>query len=167
MVEFLGIKNATRDDVLAAHRTPPSVLGIVPAQGSQLGKISEAVNVHKIEPLLAELHDRLADVVIEQLGYADFIRRYDTAGTLFYLDPPYWGCETDYGQDVFGRADFERMAAQLGAIKGRFLLSINDAPGVRAVFSGFAMREFETTYTVGAGAASKAPELLISNFPLG
>ncbi|MFA6125091.1 MAG: phage portal protein [Sphingomonas sp.] len=43
--EFLGIKNATRDDVLAAHRTPPSVLGIVPAQGSQLGKISEAVDM--------------------------------------------------------------------------------------------------------------------------
>jgi len=32
--EFLGIKNATRDDVLAAHRVPPQLLGIVPAQGS-------------------------------------------------------------------------------------------------------------------------------------
>ncbi|BCA60256.1 DNA adenine methylase [Sphingomonas sp. HMP6] len=121
----------------------------------------------KLEPLLAEIHDRLAGVVIEQLGYADFIKRYDSAGTLFYLDPPYWGCETDYGQDVFGRADFEHLAAQLGAIKGRFLLSINDTPGVRAVFAGFAMREFETTYTVGAGAASKAAELLISNYPVG
>lgn len=124
-------------------------------------------NVGKIEPMLAEIHDRLADVVIEQLGYGEFIRRYDTAGTLFYLDPPYWGCETDYGQDVFGRADFEHLAAQLGAIKGRFLLSINDTPGVRAVFSAFAMRGFETTYTVSAGAASKAAELLISNYPVG
>ncbi len=43
--EFLGIKTATRDDVLAAHRVPPSLLGIVPAQGSQLGKISEAVDM--------------------------------------------------------------------------------------------------------------------------
>ena len=68
---------------------------------------------------------------------------------------------------MFGRDDFERLAAQLGAIKGRFLLSINDTPGVRAVFAGFAMREFETTYTVGAGAASKAAELLISNYPVG
>lgn len=32
--EFLGIKNATRDDVLASHRVPPALLGIVPAQGS-------------------------------------------------------------------------------------------------------------------------------------
>ncbi len=63
--EFLGIKNATRDDVLAAHRTPPSVLGIVPAQGSQLGKISEAVDMFfelEIVPLqmaFLEINDRL------------------------------------------------------------------------------------------------------------
>lgn len=124
-------------------------------------------NVHKLEPLLAEIHDRLAGVVIEQLGYAEFILRYDTVGTLFYLDPPYWGYETDYGQDVFGRADFERLAAQLASIKGRFLLSINDTPGVRTVFGAFAMREFDTTYTVGSGASTKAAELLISNYRIG
>jgi DNA adenine methylase len=121
-------------------------------------------NVSKLEPILAEIHERLAGVVIEQLGYADFIGRYDRAGMLFYLDPPYWGCETDYGQDVFGRDDFERLATQLAGIKGKFLLSINDTPGVRTVFAGFKMLEFETTYTVGAGTATKAAELLIANY---
>ncbi|HET9510015.1 MAG TPA: phage portal protein [Sphingomonas sp.] len=63
--EFLGIKNATRNDVLAAHRTPPSVLGIVPEQGSQLGKISEAVDMFfelEILPLTSaflEINERL------------------------------------------------------------------------------------------------------------
>ena len=124
-------------------------------------------NVLRLERDLADLHDRLAGVVIEQLGYGDFIRRYDRAGMLFYLDPPYWGCETDYGQDVFGRADFDRLAEQLGAIKGRFLLSLNDTPGVRDCFARFAMRTFETTYHVaGGGKARKAGELLISNFPI-
>ncbi|AOH83607.1 DNA methyltransferase [Sphingomonas panacis] len=131
--------------------------GVDPRQGARF-------NVNRLEPLLADIHDRLAGVVIEQLDYGEFIRRYDTPGTLFYLDPPYWGCETDYGQDVFGRTDFERLAAQLATIKGRFLLSINDTPGVRATFAGFRMREFETTYTVGAGAGRKAAELLIGNF---
>ncbi len=123
-------------------------------------------NVTKLEPLLAEIHDRLAGVVIEQLNYAAFIDRYDRPGALFYLDPPYWGCETDYGQDVFGRDDFERLAAQLAGIKGKCLLSLNDTPGVREVFGGFAMVEVDTTYTLAKGAASKAGELLISNFPL-
>ncbi len=74
--EFLGIKNATRDDVLAAHRTPPSVLGIVPAQGSQLGKISEAVDMFfelEIRPLqmaFLEINDRLG---FEAVRFADRI----------------------------------------------------------------------------------------------
>jgi DNA adenine methylase len=121
-------------------------------------------NVTKLEPLLADIHERLAGVTIEQLGYGEFIRRYDRAGMLFYLDPPYWGCEKDYGQDVFGCGDFDQLAAQLAGIKGKFLLSINDTPGVRATFAAFHMIEADTTYTVGAGAAVKAAELIISNF---
>lgn len=123
-------------------------------------------NVTKLEPMLADLHERLAGVVIENLDFGAFIRRYDRAGMLFYLDPPYWGCENDYGQDVFGRADFERLAGELRGIKGRFVMSINDTPGVRETFAGFHMREVETTYTVGAGNGTKAAELLISGEPL-
>lgn len=123
-------------------------------------------NVTKLEPMLADIHERLAGVVIEQLDFGDFIRRYDRAGMLFYLDPPYWGCETDYGQDVFGRPDFERLATQLAGIKGKFLLSINDTPGVRATFAGFRMADVTTTYTVGAGGSTRAAELIISNFDL-
>ena len=123
-------------------------------------------NVTKLEPMLADIHERLAGVVIEQLDFGEFIRRYDRAGMLFYLDPPYWGCETDYGQDVFGRADFERLADQLAGTKGKFLLSINDTPGVRQTFAAFRMAEVSTTYTVGAGASTKAAELIISNFDL-
>jgi len=95
---------------------------------------------------------------------ADFIGRYDRPQTLFYLDPPYWGCERDYGQDVFCRDDFAALAEQLAGIKGKFLLSINDMPGAREVFGRFAMRELETTYQVGGMAnAKKVGELLISN----
>lgn len=122
-------------------------------------------DVTKLEPMLAEIHERLAGVVIEQLDYAELIRRYDGPGTLFYLDPPYWGCEEDYGQDVFGRADFQQLAAQLNAIGGKFLLSINDTAGVREVFGGFRCRAVETTYTI-SGAAQKAGELIVSNFDL-
>jgi DNA adenine methylase len=128
--------------------------------------VGDRFNVTKLEPLLADIHERLAGVMIEQLGYAEFIRRYDRAGMLFYLDPPYWGCETDYGQDVFGRADFERLADQLAGIKGRFLLSINDTPGVREVFGRFHMTKVETTYTVGANVSTRAAELIISDQPI-
>lgn len=123
-------------------------------------------NLTTLEPMLEDLHTRLSGVVIECLDWADFIARYDDAGTLFYLDPPYWGCETDYGKAMFERADFQRVADQLGTIRGRFLLSINDVPEVRAIFAAFQLISVSTTYSIGkVGDRSEArPELLISNF---
>lgn len=121
-------------------------------------------DVTKLEPVLAELNDRLAGVVIEQLPYADLIRRYDGPETLFYLDPPYWGCEEDYGLGTFARADFELLAEQLAQIQGRFVLSINDTPGAREVFSRFVFDEVETTYsicTAATGAGKRVGELII------
>jgi PBSX family phage portal protein len=57
--EFLGIKNATRDDVLAAHRVPPQLLGIVPAQGSTgFGNPLQAVDMFfelEILPIMKRL----------------------------------------------------------------------------------------------------------------
>ena len=129
---------------------------------------SARFNVTKLEPMLADLHERLAGVVIEQLPYAQFIARYDKPGTLFYLDPPYWGCESDYGPDVFSPDDFARLADQLGAIAGKFILSINDNQSVRATFAAFEQLPISTSYTVGQahGGATPAAELLISNFAL-
>lgn len=123
-------------------------------------------DVTKLEPLLGDLHERLAGVVIERLPYHELIRRYDGPGTLFYLDPPYWGCEADYGADAFGRDDFGRMAEQLAGIAGRFILSINDTPGARETFGRFAIAEVETTYTIAtasSGAGKRAGELIVTN----
>lgn len=110
---------------------------------------------------IAALHGRLARVTIECLHYSDFIRRYDSAETLFYIDPPYWGCEGDYGDGVFGPDDFRQLAAQLAQTRGRFILSINDAPEIREIFAAFDIATADTTYTVSAGAARKVTELII------
>lgn len=125
-------------------------------------------DVTKLEPMLADLHERLAGVTIERLPYAKFIARYDKPETLFYLDPPYWGCEDDYGPGVFSPADFALLAAQLGGITGKFILSINDNPDVRAQFVAFTLTPIATTYTMASNAsgAGNAAELIISNFPL-
>jgi DNA adenine methylase len=120
-------------------------------------------DIIKLGPALDEVHERLSGVSIENLPYAAFITRYDRAGALFYLDPPYYGCETDYGPNLFKRSEFEAMARQLAAIQGRFILSLNDAPEVRAIFAAFAIEAVETTYTVGGGSnPKKAGEVLIT-----
>lgn len=124
----------------------------------------------KLTPVLAELHERLTGVVIERLPgvvierlpYADFIARYDTPGTLFYLDPPYAGSEDDYGDGVFTPRDFEHLAGQLSGISGMFILSINDTPAIRAAFGGFEMEEVQLTYTINGAAMQEARELIIT-----
>ena len=126
-------------------------------------------NLTTLEPMLEDLHSRLSGVVIECLDWSAFIPRYDSAETLFYLDPPYWGCEDDYGKAMFARADFQRMAELLAGIRGRFILSLNDLPEVRDTFAGFDLTEVRTTYTISGtrnDPAGGRAELLISNRPL-
>jgi len=124
-------------------------------------------DVTKLGPLLEAVHERLSAVVIERLQWSSFIARYDRGGTLFYLDPPYYGTEKEYvgddGAPLFDRSEFEAMAEQLMGLRGRFLLSINDHPDVRAIFTGFDFEEVETTYQVGGNdKAKRVGELIIS-----
>ena len=124
-------------------------------------------NLTTLEPDLEALHSRLSGVTITCLDFAEFLRRVDRPDALFYLDPPYWGCESDYGKLLFSRARFEELATSLGALKGRFILSLNDVQGVRETFAGFRFQEVKTTYTIGAkGAQPERAEVLISNFAL-
>jgi DNA adenine methylase len=119
-------------------------------------------NVLKLAPLLEEVHERLAGVVIENLRWQDFLARYDRPHTLFYLDPPYWGGESDYGVGLFGRDEFTELASRLRRLKGRFILSINDTPEIRSLFGGFAVEAVETTYSLaGGGNALRASELIV------
>ena|GEM_PF-114937 len=125
---------------------------------------SARFDVTKLIPMLEAIHERMAGVVVERLPWAEFLSRYDRPGTLFYLDPPYYGNEADYGKNMFDRSEFVAMAEQLAALKGRFILSLNDRPEVREIFSAFAMDGVTTTYTISAGPATKrAGELIISN----
>jgi DNA adenine methylase len=118
-------------------------------------------DVTRLGPRLEALHERLAGVTIECLDWSAFVERYDRPGTLFYLDPPYWGGEGDYGPGMFVRADFERLAAALKGLRGRFILSINDRPEIRSLFAGCSIEEAALTYSV-SGKPTPARELIIT-----
>ena len=120
-------------------------------------------NLTTLEPMLEAVHERLSGVVIECLPYGDFITRYDKPETLFYLDPPYWDCENDYGRGIFAKSDFEALADQLRRIKSHFIMSINDVPEIRDLFAWAQIEEVKTTYTIAKSNGKKAGELIISN----
>ena len=123
-------------------------------------------NLSTLEPMLEDLHSRLSGVTIECLDWSAFIPRYDSADTLFYLDPPYWGSEGDYGKALFSRQDFQRLADVVTGLQGRFLMSINDVPEIREVFAWASMEEVATSYSIaGRGRIKPAAELLIRGGP--
>lgn len=120
-------------------------------------------DITRLAPMLEDLHDRLSGVVIECLSFEELIPRYDRPRTIFYLDPPYWGNENDYGKGLFSRDDFAKLAEVLSTISGRFILSLNDRPEVRETFKCFHIEAVKTTYTIGSKGAKKAGEVIISN----
>lgn len=122
------------------------------------------LNLLRIEEELSAAHLRLAQVWVENLDFESCIKRYDREHTFFYLDPPYFGVENYYGEGLFARSDFERLATVLKSIKGTFMLSINDKPEIRELFKGFKIDTAEVTYSCSKGSRPKVGELLIKNY---
>ena len=120
-------------------------------------------HLYKLAPQLEDIHERMAGVVIECLPWRRFIERYDRPGMLFYLDPPYWGNESDYGKSVFARSEFVEMAEVLAGIKGRFIVSLNAVPGVFETFRRFSIEEVDCSYSVAKDRTKPVKEVIITS----
>ena len=74
--DFLNIKDTTRDDVLAAHRVPPQLLGVVPKNSGGFGNMTDAANnffeqeIMPIQRRLAEVNDWLG---AEAVSFTPFV----------------------------------------------------------------------------------------------
>ncbi|MCT7666789.1 DNA adenine methylase [Shinella kummerowiae] len=136
-------------------------------QGQNFGVVRHGggrFNLLKLAPLLEDIHERLAGVVIECLPWRTFMKRYDRPGMLFYLDPPYWGNERDYGIDAFGRNEFAEMAEALKALKGTFIVSLNAVQEVFDTFKDFRIEQVDCNYSIqGNGHRKPVREVIISN----
>jgi len=124
------------------------------------------LNLVRIEEELSAAHLRLSRVFVDNRPYADCIKRFDKPTTFFYVDPPYYDCEDYYGKGMFAKADFVKLHELLSNVKGKWLMSINDVPYIRALFKDFEIREVATTYSMAAGKRKDVSELLIANYEL-
>lgn len=71
---------------------------------------------------LGDIAERLRNVCIENLPYAECVKRYDSENTLFYCDPPYLNAEHYYGNS-FSQEDHYKLAKVLHGIKGKAMVS--------------------------------------------
>lgn len=112
----------------------------------------------------SEIYLRLTGVHIENLSWADVIAKYDRPETFFIVIPHTTLCP-DYKHN-FILKDFIELADTLKNIKGTFVLSINDHPDTRKVFSQFIRKKVSLLYTIGSKGPTKANELIYSNYEL-
>lgn len=86
-------------------------------------------------PLIRQACARLQSVVIENKDFEALIKQYDRPESFFYCDPPYFSTEDYYENVSFTEKDHQRLAGALMGIEGKFLLSYNDCPEIRALYS--------------------------------
>jgi len=74
--EFFNVKTLTRDDQLATHRTPPQLMGVVPANAGKFGDTRTAALVYatnELEPLgskFQSINEWMGDEIIKFKPYA-------------------------------------------------------------------------------------------------
>ena len=119
-------------------------------------------NPERIPEIIERVHQRLARVQIESLPYEQILERYDRPTTLFYLDPPYW--RRMLYKFNFTDQDFRELEQRLHALKGKFVLSLDDHPEVRKLFSSWRMLPIDIAYTAQRKVGAKYKEVLILNF---
>jgi DNA adenine methylase len=119
-------------------------------------------NPRRLPEILENAHNRLARVQIESLPFQDFIPRFDRPTTLFFCDPPYW--KRKLYNFNFSDEDYRTLADLLQSISGRFVLTVDDVPELRELFSRSNITEVEITYTAQREAGKRYRELIITNF---
>ena len=89
------------------------------------------------------MSDRLKNVKIYNKDFVWIIKKFDSTGTFFYLDPPYENKdENDYTHYISP----EDVYNSIKNIKGRFMLSYNNSANIRNVFKEFRIKKMSTTY---------------------
>ena len=119
-------------------------------------------NPTRIPTIIERTYERLKSVQIESLPYEQILKKFDRPTTLFYLDPPYWG--KNLYRFNFTDADFTVLRDRLTELTGKFILSLNDVPPVRKLFSQFNITPVMITYTAQQKPGKRFRELLIKNY---
>ena len=129
---------------------------------------SQPHNMWNNFPLIHRASERLQKVIIENKDFESLIRQYDRPDAFHYIDPPYFESEGVYPGMRFTIDDHERLAKILIGMNGMFMLSYNNHPVIRELYSKPGIM-IETTSRLSNIAqryegGKQYAELLISNY---
>jgi DNA adenine methylase len=134
--------------------------------------IYSSPSIHNKVKRIGELKEKLKGVKITKEDYAKVIQKHDGANAFIFLDPPYENTDKPFGYAEDKGFDFQRLAEVLSKVKGKFLMTINDSPEIRAIFKQFHQRPFKpitrmiTTRHATGTKTYERKELFVSNYKL-
>lgn len=137
------------------------------ARGSHFGTSKTSpprLNLLRIEEDISEAFLRLSRVTVECLSWDECIRRYEGPETFFFVDPPYWETES-YPVGEFPWEQYVKLAEVMRKTPAKMMLTINNHPAIRKLFSEFKQQALSISYTVGGSRnRSSSSELVIVNY---
>ena len=144
-------------------------LKLIRTSHSSSGKsfASQPFTMRSLFGLIQAFSRRCENVVIENQDFETLIRHYDRPGSFFYCDPPYFTSEYVYDCG-FAWEDHLRLHRALTSAQGKFLLSYNDCPEIRALYEGHHFFDFKRVHSMVQRfeAGKEFPELLVANYDL-
>lgn len=117
---------------------------------------------------LEPVHARLRTVIIECLDWRDCLKRYDRAGAVLYVDPPYPQNKCNYAHNMRSWDAHQELADRLKNAQCQWIYSSYDTPEVRALFSGHPMIAVQSASGMNTEKQGSArvmnKELLVASF---
>lgn len=144
----------------------PEISKFIDLKGNYHSKFTSFKNKLK-DPKWQKMFESITH--IENMDFEDFLRKWDSPTTYFYMDPPYYKTENYYSNHDFDSGDHLRLANTLKSIKGKFSLSYYDFPQLSEWFPKdqyvWASKKFAKAAAAKKGVAQNmGEELLIMNY---
>src|SRR5690606_15076455 len=95
--------------------------------------------------------------------WEEVVMFFDSPTSFTYFDPPYVTGDPGGAYRAFSAQEMQRLRARLDKMKGAWLLSCDDSPQCRSIFSGLERVEIPIKYSPGAIGAKRelSQELII------
>ena len=109
-----------------------------------LTKSNKVKSLTVVPRMLKDLRDRLDGVSVENLSYERILALYDAKETVFFLDPPYYNSAPGKAYTGWDEATMRDFASRVLALAGKWIVTVDDSPLNRKLFSGCKIQSIET-----------------------
>lgn len=132
---------------MAEHLMSYSNLG--ERSGGPRTEISSRYNSRELGQKIGWRSDILSRIAVRCtcLDFADVLAD-DSTECVYYLDPPYWSAGKDLYRYFFHEADHVRLATLLRKLKAQWLLSYDDSPEIRQLYSWAVIDTIQTRCSI-------------------